>query len=570
MNAPIRFTDETSFMLADDTGEPDLRYGWSGPIPSKPDEPPQLMASVTFSEPSGNQALDADESATLALQVRNDGRGRATRVKLSLEPTIGLRGVTLEPAVLDVGDLSPGASWTGKATLRGAHDVSAGEWTVDARVEDHYHFDAPVIRTVLSTRAFRPPLLEVVRIEAEDGNANGLVERGEQLNLKIKIRNRGAGPARNLVATLKAGDSSILGLGPLETKVERLDPAAETTFQFSVLVNNSYAGPSELPLNLEMAAAFLNPAVRSPLAVSLGDSGRRIVEKRYKPTDTPQGPIEMDDVQDTGLGELPDRVPVDENAFAVVVGIEQYGDKVPEATFARRDATVFREYLARTLGVPTKQMVLLIDGKATAASMRKELGARLRDRIKPGRSDVYVFYAGHGTPDPSSRSANLVPSDGDPDYPADTCLPLPEVYRLLGALPARSVTVFLDACFTGVTGRGDVLALSREERPVGILPVAAPVPDRVTVLAAARNNQTSSASGERKHGLFSFFLMKGLRGDADLDQDRRITVGELAAYTRERVRDEAQAMNRRQEPDIQGTGGDRVLRVLPGPTRDAR
>ena len=66
------------------------------------------------------------------------------------------------------------------------------------------------------------------------------------------------------------------------------------------------------------------------------------------------------------------------------------------------------------------------------------------------------------------------------------------------------------------------------------LPLAPPVPERVTVLAAA-----------------------------DLDGDRRLTVGELARYARERVRAEAQAMNRKQEPLLQGEGADRVLRVLP-------
>ena len=107
------------------------------------------------------------------------------------------------------------------------------------------------------------------------------------------------------------------------------------------------------------------------------------------------------------------------------------------------------------------------------------------------------------------------------------------------------------------------MAIAPGGRPIGIVPLAPPVPERVTVLAAADRDQTSSSSSDRQHGLFSYVLMKGLRGEADLDGDRRLTIGELARYARERVRAEAQAMNRKQEPLLQGEGADRVIRVLP-------
>jgi uncharacterized caspase-like protein len=73
-------------------------------------------------------------------------------------------------------------------------------------------------------------------------------------------------------------------------------------------------------------------------------------------------------------------------------------------------------------------------------------------------------------------------------------------------------------------------------------------------------DQISSSSPELKHGIFSFYVMKGLEGEADMNKDGKITAGELQAYLADMVPRQALKMNRKQEPQLVGDS-ERVLVV---------
>ena len=71
-------------------------------------------------------------------------------------------------------------------------------------------------------------------------------------------------------------------------------------------------------------------------------------------------------------------------------------------------------------------------------------------------------------------------------------------------------------------------------------------------------NQISSGYKEANHGLFSYYLMKGLEGDADANNDKKITNGELHNYVRSNVTRQAIRLGREQTPELKGDF-DRVL-----------
>ncbi len=84
------------------------------------------------------------------------------------------------------------------------------------------------------------------------------------------------------------------------------------------------------------------------------------------------------------------------------------------------------------------------------------------------------------------------------------------------------------------------------------------MPANVTLLAAATGAQLSSTYDAAQHGLFSYWLMKGLEGEAEANGDRRITAGELHDYVSKRVRQVAAGRNRQQDPQLIGDSA-RVL-----------
>ena len=245
------------------------------------------------------------------------------------------------------------------------------------------------------------------------------------------------------------------------------------------------------------------------------------------------------------------------NAYAVVFGIEQYKNVSP-VTYARRDAYWMREYFTKTLGVPEENIYYKTDIDAGKAEFDKVFsqGGWLDKRIGDGKSDLYIYYAGHGAPDFNSRTAFLIPYDGDPNYASQTGYSVDKMTANLRQLEARSVTVFLDACFSGANRENEILLAGA--RPV-FLDVNTAVAANVTLFSAASGNQISSSWSEKQHGIFSYWLMKGMQGSADANRDNKLTVEELGGYIRNNVSTTAGKLDREQTPGLDTMDDKRVL-----------
>ena len=182
--------------------------------------------------------------------------------------------------------------------------------------------------------------------------------------------------------------------------------------------------------------------------------------------------------------------------------------------------------------------------------------ARLPELIRKDKTDVCVFFAGHGLDSKDGKDLYLLPENGLPDLLEDSAIMRNEIYDALTEAAPRSVTVFLDTCFSGGT-RGDVMLVA-DARNILVTARDSPTPDRFTVFTASAADEISSSLPEAEHGLFSYFLMKGMEGEADYNADKRITVGEVHTYVSDHVSRQALRLGRVQTPQLQGDG-ERVL-----------
>jgi WD40 repeat protein len=199
---------------------------------------------------------------------------------------------------------------------------------------------------------------------------------------------------------------------------------------------------------------------------------------------------------------------IDPDALAVVIGVERYRQGgIPPVEFAASDAKTVAAYLTQSMGFDAKNVILLADEQATQADLKKYLGPWLENRATE-KSRVFVYYAGHGSPDPKSGDSYLMPYEGDPTYIQITGYPLKELYKTLGALPTKNVLVVLDSCFSGAGQRSLIAAGAR---PLVNVKAVEPWGSTV-VLAAAAGDQISGSYPEGRHGLLTYFLLKGLRG----------------------------------------------------------
>lgn len=221
--------------------------------------------------------------------------------------------------------------------------------------------------------------------------------------------------------------------------------------------------------------------------------------------------------------------------IAVVIGNRNYQANIPAVEFAHNDADAMRRYFVERYGVLAGNILDLRD--ASQAAMQSAFGndrthkGKLWRWLKPGKSNVYVFYSGHGVPGLSDQRGYLLPVDADPDAPEINGYPVDLLYRNLEKLDARSITVFLDACFSGESPRG---MLIRSASGVVLTPRLPDQVEKLTVLTAAQGNQVASWDESAQHGLFTRHLLDGLRGAADSTDygtlDGEITLGELKAY----------------------------------------
>lgn len=242
-------------------------------------------------------------------------------------------------------------------------------------------------------------------------------------------------------------------------------------------------------------------------------------------------------------------------AVAIIVGIEEYA-YAPRAEFAADDARLFYDFATNVLGISSARVHLLLDADATERNVKRALTQWLPARVIPGSTTAFIFFAGHGMSAPDGDRFFLLPRDGDPELLEDTAIDRSELLSLMADVGVSRTVAMIDACYSGL-GRGEA-ELAAGLRPIRLVPSETEVPENVTLLTAADLDEVSGSFPDAHHGLFSYYLMRGLEGAADEapfgDGDRTITASELFAYLRANVARQAELSGRNQNPQLSGTG----------------
>jgi uncharacterized caspase-like protein len=161
-----------------------------------------------------------------------------------------------------------------------------------------------------------------------------------------------------------------------------------------------------------------------------------------------------------------------------------------------------------------------------------------------------VFYSGHGLPSTDGKSLQFLPHTVDVDLLERTSISQKEIISAIQTAQPKSVAMFIDSCYSGVSRAGDSLLASA--RPITLKSIEGAYPSNFLVFSASSSAQISSSSPELKHGIFSFYLMKGMEGDADENKDGKISALELQDYLSKNVTLHAMSLNREQSPQLKG------------------
>lgn len=195
----------------------------------------------------------------------------------------------------------------------------------------------------------------------------------------------------------------------------------------------------------------------------------------------------------------------DPDMFVLIISNENYKYEQP-VPFALNDGATFKLYCEKTLGVPTKNIRYTPD--ATLNEMRRQL-LWLDNVMKAyqGEARAIVYYSGHGMPSEDAKHAYLLPVDGDSRL-AESGLSTEQLYKQLSLMPSKGTIVLLDACFSGARRDGQMLA---SNRGVAIKVKEETISGNMVVFSAAHGDETAYPYEEKKHGLFTYFLLSALQ-----------------------------------------------------------
>lgn len=229
---------------------------------------------------------------------------------------------------------------------------------------------------------------------------------------------------------------------------------------------------------------------------------------------------------------IPKSTALSPNTCAIIIANENY-KRVPNVPFAHNDGNIFKKYLISSLGVPEENIEYLEDASLNDI---KYAIANVSQRCESDKEQisVIVYYAGHGVPDDKTAEPYLLPVDGFGTDPSSG-LNLDDFYTFLSELPAKSVVVLLDACFSGAKRDGGMLMATRG---ITIKPKMQ-VPDgKLIVLSATSNDETAFPIEQQKHGLFTYTLLRKIQ-----ETGGDITWGELADYVTATVKNRSIDIN---------------------------
>ena len=494
--------------------------------------------TIAFIEPSGNNAIDAGETCLIRMEVHNagsgDGKGCVAKVTA--------QGATEDIRFNDVPiELIPSGS-----TVPVEIPVIAGEETKDGnivftlQITEAQGFGSEPIQLTVNTREFQAPMLKIVDYTITGSSSSAKLQKRIPFDLQLLLQNTQYGRAEDITVSVTVPEGVLLLDENLATRNFETMKAGETkSLIYPLIAMVNYKEPT-IPIQVTVREKFGRYAEDKTVTLSLNQhlsSTKVVVDEiaESRPAD-----ITIGYLSSAIDKNIPKASTVNDQTFAVIIANENY-QNVSDVPYAINDGGVFRNYCEMTLGIPSRNIHFV--SNATLNNIHGEVNW-LENVLRSyeGQAKAIFYYAGHGIPDESSKDSYLLPVDGIGSN-VRTGYKLENLYASLGALPSQSVTVFLDACFSGANRNGEMLNPNR--RGVVIRANTAEPKGNMVVFSAAQNYETAMPYNEESHGMFTYFLLKKLQ-----DTSGDVTYEELIDYVQRNVRQRSSILGKTQTPSV--------------------
>lgn len=378
-----------------------------------------------------------------------------------------------------------------------------------------------------------------------DENRNQVLEQKETVTVEVEVKNDGLSLAQGVSVSV-GGTAAVMAKFPESVQVGDLQPGEIKRVTVSATLA-SVKDVEQVELVLSLRATSSNaqlPPSKKFLVAIRPDKGEELEVLS----------VDVDQLPKAGKGL------VQPKAIGVAIGVGDFrGESVPRVKFAAHDAEIMAGYFKTLSGIPANRVRLLVDRHALKDDLADVFEAWLPKQVDPA-APVLIYFSGRAIVDATTGAVSLVPFDGT----TSSIVRLYSLRRLQGALARSGVQqaiIMLEVSLEPSPGADP----GQSAEPVWESTESVPGKETVLWLIGNRSHQEAHAYEQGQHGLFTYHLLKGLRGAADVNRDGIISSGELCAYVRGQVQTSARKdFGNAQEPVCMPSAGHGALiRTLP-------
>jgi hypothetical protein len=543
--------------------------------------PPNLFADLQFTDENGNGIVEANEKAELLLTLKNRGKGTAQGL------IIEIYNASMMDRELKIGKapiihyLIPEQSIDIKIPIEAGFNIRSAEHKIKINVLEHFGYDMDPAYLVMNTLEYQAPEIALSGYEVVDygeGTAaiiqDGQIQAGELVKLKVFIQNIGQNRAENVRYNVYSKDQNLFIDGN-SGFFEYMDIGEVKSFWVTVSPNKRIDETRNLPIYLDVKVdKDLGNLLAKNLEIGLNQQPPEAqvlsvkadmakLQKQVARFEYTSNKFTANIGKTVNIRQVPLTNSRRNNAVAVVFGIEKYDD-LPPAPYAENDAKIIEEYFKNMLGID--KVVTYTSAQSRGLIFDDVFNpdyGELQKSVVRGQTDLFVFYSGHGVPSKSGEQVYLFPSDGKIARLEVQGYDLNKFYENLEKLGAKSVTVFLDACFSGASRTSEKVETENLVAMKGIrvrpkLRQPWQSHPNFSVITSSSMEETSLALDASQTGLFTYYVCAGLKGEADLDGNAEVTFGELYQYVKKEVMNTSKKISGLQTPEFHGNA-DKVL-----------
>ncbi len=499
--------------------------------------PPLLRVvpnSMIFVDENSNGVIDGNEACAIRFEVVNEGKGDGYGCVARITATGITEGISIKDVPLPV--IYHGSRQRIEVPIKANSNTQTGDIEFSVIVDEPNGYGTDPITGKIGTHKLRTPYVQVASYKVV-GAKGGKLNRREPFKLQIIVQNTDQGTAENVTVGLKLPENvNWLGGSEEHLNVGSLKPNETKTLEYELMANQRAIDKINIQVEItERTGKYANDAdIPLQFGQYVGSSIAMNVERRDEEVAIRKASL---------VSDVDENIPISStknpNSFVLILANEHY-QQVASVPFALNDGNIFREYCIKTLGISEKHIKYLSDVTGNQLKAGINWLANLTEAFD--YPQIIVYYAGHGIPDESSRTAYLLPVDGIISD-MSTCYKLDDLYAALGNMPASQITVFVDACFSG-SKREDGMLVSA--RGVALKAKSGVPQGNMVVFSAAQGDETAYPNREQQHGLFTYYLLKKLQESAG-----DISLKDLGDYITKQVTQQSLLINdKKQTPCV--------------------